>query len=126
VRLSTALPIDVHFLDYSDKEINELGARGIGEIGLAGVAAAISDAIHHATGVRSWKVLVVAAIELMAEKGRMRLPDLVLTTSEAMGGPVFLRGRGCLRARPDGAPDGSYTVAPRSSERGSVFIPGRA
>jgi xanthine dehydrogenase YagR molybdenum-binding subunit len=45
-------PIDVHFLDYPDKEINELGARGIGEIGLAGVAAAITAATHHATGVR--------------------------------------------------------------------------
>ena len=45
-------PIDVHFLDFPDKEINELGARGIGEIGLAGIAAAISDAVHHATGVR--------------------------------------------------------------------------
>ena len=45
-------PIDVHFLDFPDKEINELGARGIGEIGLAGVAAAITDAVHHATGVR--------------------------------------------------------------------------
>ncbi len=44
--------IEVHFLDYPDKEINELGARGIGEIGLAGVAAAITDAVHHATGVR--------------------------------------------------------------------------
>jgi xanthine dehydrogenase YagR molybdenum-binding subunit len=44
--------IDVHFLDFPDKEINELGARGIGEIGLAGVAAAITDAVHHATGVR--------------------------------------------------------------------------
>jgi xanthine dehydrogenase YagR molybdenum-binding subunit len=46
-----APPIDVHFLDYPDKEINELGARGIGEIGLAGVAAAITSAVHHATGV---------------------------------------------------------------------------
>ncbi len=45
-------PIEVHFLDYPDKEINELGARGIGEIGLAGIAAAITDAVHHATGVR--------------------------------------------------------------------------
>jgi xanthine dehydrogenase YagR molybdenum-binding subunit len=45
-------PIDVHFLDFPDKEINELGARGIGEIGLAGVAAAITSAVHHATGVR--------------------------------------------------------------------------
>lgn len=47
-----APPIDVHFLDYPDKEINEVGARGIGEIGLAGIAAAITDAVHHATGVR--------------------------------------------------------------------------
>ena len=45
-------PIEVHFLDYPDKEINELGARGIGEIGLTGIAAAITDAVHHATGVR--------------------------------------------------------------------------
>ena len=47
-----APPIDVHFVDYPDKEINELGARGIGEIGLAGIAAAITDAVHHATGIR--------------------------------------------------------------------------
>ena len=47
-----APPIDVHFLDYPDKEINELGARGIGEIGLAGIAAAITAAVHHAMGVR--------------------------------------------------------------------------
>jgi xanthine dehydrogenase YagR molybdenum-binding subunit len=47
-----APPIDVHFLDYPDKAINEVGARGIGEIGLAGIAAAITDAVHHATGVR--------------------------------------------------------------------------
>jgi xanthine dehydrogenase YagR molybdenum-binding subunit len=44
--------IDVHFLDYPDMEINQIGARGIGEIGLAGIAAAITDAVHHATGVR--------------------------------------------------------------------------
>jgi xanthine dehydrogenase YagR molybdenum-binding subunit len=44
--------IEVHFLDYPDKELNELGARGIGEIGLAGMASAITAAVHHATGVR--------------------------------------------------------------------------
>ena len=47
-----APPIEVYFLDYPDKEINEIGARGIDEIGLAGIAAAITDAVHHATGVR--------------------------------------------------------------------------
>src|ERR671919_366094 len=45
--------IDVHFLDFPDKEVNELGARGIGEIGLAGFAAAVTAAVHHATGVRA-------------------------------------------------------------------------
>jgi xanthine dehydrogenase YagR molybdenum-binding subunit len=44
--------IEVHFLDFPDKEINELGARGIGEIGLTGIAAAITAAVHHATGFR--------------------------------------------------------------------------
>jgi xanthine dehydrogenase YagR molybdenum-binding subunit len=44
--------LEVHFLDCPDLELNPLGARGIGEIGLAGVAAAITDAVHHATGVR--------------------------------------------------------------------------
>lgn len=43
--------VDVHFLDYPDKELNEVGARGIGEIGLAGIAAAITSAVHHATGI---------------------------------------------------------------------------
>jgi xanthine dehydrogenase YagR molybdenum-binding subunit len=44
--------IEVHFLDFPDKALNPLGARGIGEIGLAGAAAAITAAVHHATGVR--------------------------------------------------------------------------
>src|SRR6266513_5067033 len=45
-------PIDVHFVDFPDTEINALGARGVGEIGLAGIAAAITAAVYHATGVR--------------------------------------------------------------------------
>jgi xanthine dehydrogenase YagR molybdenum-binding subunit len=44
--------IEVTFLDHPDLVINPLGARGVGEIGLAGVAAAIANAVHHATGVR--------------------------------------------------------------------------
>lgn len=44
--------LEVHFLDFPDIHLNELGARGIGEIGLAGVAAAIANAVFHATGVR--------------------------------------------------------------------------
>lgn len=44
--------IDVTFLNYPDPAMGEYGARGVGEIGLAGVAAAITAAVHHATGVR--------------------------------------------------------------------------
>jgi xanthine dehydrogenase YagR molybdenum-binding subunit len=44
--------LDVVFLDYPDLTLNAYGARGTGEIGLAGLAAAITAAVHHATGVR--------------------------------------------------------------------------
>ena len=44
--------IDVTFLDYPDLVLNEFGARGIGEIGHAGIAAALTSAVYHATGVR--------------------------------------------------------------------------
>jgi xanthine dehydrogenase YagR molybdenum-binding subunit len=60
-----APPIEVYFLDYPDKEVNEVGARGIGEIGLTGVAAAITDAVHHATGIRA-RELPVKIEDLLA------------------------------------------------------------
>ena len=44
--------LDVTFLDYPDYIVNEYGARGIGEIGMAGVAPAITAAVYHATGMR--------------------------------------------------------------------------
>jgi xanthine dehydrogenase YagR molybdenum-binding subunit len=44
--------LEVAFLDYPDYSLNALGARGVGEIGLAGTAAAIANAVHHATGRR--------------------------------------------------------------------------
>jgi len=44
--------MDVTFLDYPDTKLNELGARGVGEIGLAGIASAITAAVYHATGTR--------------------------------------------------------------------------
>ncbi|WP_346797111.1 xanthine dehydrogenase family protein molybdopterin-binding subunit [Halomonas sp. Bachu 37] len=44
--------IDVILLDYPDYKFNEFGARGIGEIGITGVTAAIANAVHHATGKR--------------------------------------------------------------------------
>ncbi|KQP23297.1 xanthine dehydrogenase family protein molybdopterin-binding subunit [Pseudorhodoferax sp. Leaf267] len=44
--------IDVIFVDEDDRVVSRLGAKGVGEIGLVGVAAAVSNAIYHATGRR--------------------------------------------------------------------------
>ena len=44
--------IKVIFVDEPDDEINPLGVKGIGEIGIVGVAAAIANAVYHATGKR--------------------------------------------------------------------------
>ncbi|GAB3809569.1 xanthine dehydrogenase family protein molybdopterin-binding subunit [Spirosoma humi] len=45
-------PIDVHFIGKPDPHISPIGARGIGEIGITGVAAAIANAVFNATGKR--------------------------------------------------------------------------
>jgi xanthine dehydrogenase YagR molybdenum-binding subunit len=63
--------IDVTFLDYPDYELNALGARGVGEIGLAGIAAAITNAVYHATGIRVRDLPV-------------RIEDLLVPTSQSM------------------------------------------
>ncbi len=45
-------PVEVELLDHPDPVINTLGCRGVGEIGITGVAAAIANAVFHATGRR--------------------------------------------------------------------------
>jgi xanthine dehydrogenase YagR molybdenum-binding subunit len=49
-------PIDVQFINEPDLALNELGVRGLGEIGLPGTAAAIANAIFNATGRRFRKL----------------------------------------------------------------------
>ncbi|MBR1122585.1 xanthine dehydrogenase family protein molybdopterin-binding subunit [Bradyrhizobium lablabi] len=44
--------IKVIFVDEPDSIINPLGMKGVGEIGIVGVAAAVANAIYHATGKR--------------------------------------------------------------------------
>ncbi|MDF3287996.1 xanthine dehydrogenase family protein molybdopterin-binding subunit [Streptomyces silvisoli] len=44
--------IDVHWIEEEDPHLNPMGSKGIGEIGIVGTAAAIANAVHHATGVR--------------------------------------------------------------------------
>ena len=44
--------MDVVFLDEADPHGNPLGSKGIGELGICGAAAAVTNAIHNATGAR--------------------------------------------------------------------------
>jgi len=44
--------IDVHFVEKPDYIFNPVGARGIGEIGVTGMPAAIANAVYNATGIR--------------------------------------------------------------------------
>ncbi len=44
--------LDVFFVDEQDPHVNSIGVKGIGELGITGVAAAIANAVYHATGKR--------------------------------------------------------------------------
>ena len=44
--------INVIFVDEPDQLVNPLGIKGLGEIGIVGVAAAVANAVYHATGKR--------------------------------------------------------------------------
>jgi CO/xanthine dehydrogenase Mo-binding subunit len=51
--------VDVHFINKPDTIFNPIGARGIGEIGITGMPAAIANAVYNATGrrVREFPIL---------------------------------------------------------------------
>ncbi|MCU1280774.1 MAG: aldehyde oxidase and xanthine dehydrogenase, molybdopterin binding, partial [bacterium] len=44
--------IDVLFVEEEDRYVNEIGVKGVGEIGITGMAAAVANAVYHATGRR--------------------------------------------------------------------------
>ena len=50
--MPTSTTFEVIFVEEPDELINPMGIKGVGEIGIVGVAAAIANAIYHATGKR--------------------------------------------------------------------------
>ena len=54
--------IEAYFVDEHDPYISPLGAKGVGEIGTTGTAAAVANAVFHATGKR------VRSLPISAEK----------------------------------------------------------
>jgi xanthine dehydrogenase YagR molybdenum-binding subunit len=51
--------VDVHFVQYPDTLHNAVGARGVGEIGTVGMAAAVANAIYNATDIRVRHIPIV-------------------------------------------------------------------
>lgn len=53
VPVSAGVPqIEAHWIDEDDPHLNPMGSKGIGEIGIVGAAAALGNAVRHATGAR--------------------------------------------------------------------------
>lgn len=44
--------VEAYWIDEDDPHLNAMGAKGIGEVGIVGTAAAIANAAYHATGIR--------------------------------------------------------------------------
>lgn len=62
--------IEVYLTDKPDLNFNSVGARGVGEIGITGVAAAIANAVYHATGQRVRELPITPDKILVAPKVR--------------------------------------------------------
>jgi xanthine dehydrogenase YagR molybdenum-binding subunit len=46
------LNVETHFVEEEDRIVNPLGVKGMGELGMVGIPAAIANAVFHATGKR--------------------------------------------------------------------------
>ncbi|MYR45849.1 xanthine dehydrogenase family protein molybdopterin-binding subunit [Streptomyces sp. SID5910] len=70
--------VEAYWVDEEDEHLNPMGSKGIGEIGIVGAAAAVGNAVHHATGIRFRELPLT--------------PDLVLTGLLAHEHPAGMLG----------------------------------
>jgi xanthine dehydrogenase YagR molybdenum-binding subunit len=61
--------IDITFVPEDDPHVNPIGVKGIGEIGITGMPAAVANAIYHATGIRV-RDLPITLDKLLGTGGR--------------------------------------------------------
>jgi len=61
---------DVIFLDELDPTISPMKAKGVGELGICGVAAAVANAVYNAAGARVWDYPITL------DKLRERMPTM--------------------------------------------------
>jgi xanthine dehydrogenase YagR molybdenum-binding subunit len=68
--------IDVEFVEERDEIVNPLGVKGVGEISQVGAAAAIANAVFHATGYRA-RELPIAVEHLLGMRSHEPSPAVV-------------------------------------------------
>jgi xanthine dehydrogenase YagR molybdenum-binding subunit len=66
--------IDVELIEVADNVVGPLGVKGVGEIGQVGSAAAIANAVHHATGYRVRELPIAAEHLLGRQAPRLVVP----------------------------------------------------
>lgn len=74
--------IAVIFIPEDDRQVNALGVKGVGEIGIVGTAAAIANAIFHATGKRYYE-FPITADQIMLDAPDTDTPDIDLPGADA-------------------------------------------
>lgn len=62
--------IEVIFVDETDNKVSPIGVKGLGEIGIVGTAAAVANAIFHATGkrIREFPITIDKILEAQSQK----------------------------------------------------------
>ncbi|MFF4369312.1 xanthine dehydrogenase family protein molybdopterin-binding subunit [Streptomyces sp. NPDC001594] len=62
--------VEAQWIDEEDFHTSPMGAKGVGEIGIVGTAAAVANAVHHATGqrIRSLPISVRRLVEARTEE----------------------------------------------------------
>jgi xanthine dehydrogenase YagR molybdenum-binding subunit len=60
-------------IDETDELVNPLGIKGVGELGITGVNAAVANAVYHATGIRCRKLPIRVEDVLGADCGVEKL-----------------------------------------------------
>jgi xanthine dehydrogenase YagR molybdenum-binding subunit len=111
---------EVIFLDETDPLSSPMKAKGVGELGICGVGAAIANAVYNATGVR------VRDYPITLDK-RPRGPARGVSMSMVSRGEALFLERGRSRQphamiRPCHDPEGAFAHPRRSAEGGAVSL----
>jgi len=92
--------IDVELIEVEDNVVGPLGVKGVGEIGQVGSAAAIANAVHHATGYRVRELPIAVEHLLEHQAPRISVPRQLALAVDRGHVRIPVAGRRADRAEP--------------------------